>query len=155
MNVELLCPEVKKMKMASEAVDRYLPRTNRFTPCVLKEFKTEKNGSPAYKIEKEESEILKKISDKDFLVVLDEKGKPFRTLDLSKKIEDLQNNQGIQKMIFLIGGPYGLSEKIKDRANLKIRLSDFTYNSEVAIVVLAEQIYRIFSLISGHPYHNE
>ncbi|MGH1467491.1 MAG: 23S rRNA (pseudouridine(1915)-N(3))-methyltransferase RlmH [Bdellovibrionales bacterium] len=155
MNIEILCPELKKLKMASEAVGRYIPRTNRFTPCVLKEFKTEKNGSPEYKIEKEESEILKKISDKDFLVVLDEKGKSFRTIDLSQKIADLQNNQGVQKMIFLIGGPYGLSSKIKERANLKVRLSDLTYNSEVAVVVLAEQVYRTFSLIAGHPYHNE
>ncbi len=155
MNVEILCPEVKKLKMASEAVERYIPRTNRFTSCVLKEFRTEKNGSPEHKVEKEAFEILKKISEKDFLIVLDERGKTFRTSELSNKIEDLQNNQGVQKMIFLIGGPYGLSDKIKTRADLKIRLSDFTYNSEVAIVVLAEQVYRLFSLISGHPYHNE
>lgn len=155
MNIEILCPEVKKLKMASEAVGRYIPRTNRFVSCVLKEFKTEKNGPPEHKVEKEGLEILKKISDKDFLVVLDERGRPFKTSDLSRNVEFIQNELGAKKIIFLIGGPYGLSEKVKERADLKIRLSDLTYNSEVAIVVLAEQVYRIFSLISGHPYHNE
>lgn len=155
MNVNIFCPEVKKLKMALEAVERYVPRTNRFVSCVLKEFKTEKDGQPEYKVEKEEKEILNRISDKDFLVILDEKGKNFRTSELSRKIEDLQNNQNISKMIFLVGGPYGLGDKVKQRADLTVRLSDFTYNSEVAIVVLAEQVYRIFSFIAGHPYHNE
>lgn len=155
MKVELLLPETKKMAMASVAVDRYVTRVNKFVSCSAKHFKTEKNGSPAYKIEKEEAEVLGKISDKDFLVLLDETGKDFRTLDLSKKIKDIGESQGGGKIIFLIGGPYGVSDKVKERANLKLKLSSLTFNAEVAVVVLAEQVYRIFSLIAGHPYHNE
>ena len=155
MKVELWCPEVKKMTMASEATNRYVVRTNKFTECVLNEFKTEKSGSGEYKVSKEETDILKKLSPKDYLIVLDERGKSIRTQDMAEKIKKIQSEQNIQKMIFLIGGPYGLGDEIKKRADMKIKLSDFTFNSEVAIVVMAEQIYRIFSFISGHPYHNE
>ncbi len=155
MNIEILCPEVKKLKTISKIIEHYVLMTNRFIPCILKEFKTKKNGSPKYKIEQEEVEILKKISHKDFLIVLDEQGKAFQTVELSKKLEHLQNNPGAQKLIFLIGGPYGVSDKIKNRANLKIKLSEFTFNSKVATIVLSEQVYRLFSLIAGHPYHNE
>ena len=155
MKVELWCPEVKKMKMAFEATNRYILRTNKFNDCSLFEFKTEKNGSGEYKVSKEETEILKKITSKDYLVVLDERGKNLRTQEIASKIKKIQTEQNPQKIIFLIGGPYGLGDKIKERADMTVKLSDFTFNSEVAIVVMAEQIYRIFSLISGHPYHNE
>lgn len=155
MKVELWCPEVKKMTMAKEATDRYILRTNKFTDCVLNEFKTEKSGSGDYKVSKEEADVLKRLSCKDYLIVLDEHGKAFRTLDMAEKIKKIQNEQSMQKLVFLIGGPYGLGDEIKKRADMKIKLSDFTFNSEVAIVVMAEQIYRMFSFISGHPYHNE
>ncbi len=155
MNIEILCPEFKNLEIIFKTVERYVFMTNRFTSCVLKEFKTEKNGSPKYKIEKEGARILKKISNKDFLIVLDKKGSSFQTLELSQKLEYLQNNQGVEKLIFLIGGPYGVSDKIKNRANLKVKLSEFTLNSKVATIVLSEQVYRLFSLIAGHPYHNQ
>ncbi len=155
MKVELWCPEVKKMKMAGEATSRYIARTNKFIECRLNEFKTEKKGSSEYKVSKEESEILKKIDDKDFLIILDEKGHSKKSIELSAYIRKVREDLNIQKVVFLIGGPYGLGEKIKKRADFKLRLSELTFNSEVAIVVMSEQIYRIFSILSGHPYHNE
>jgi 23S rRNA (pseudouridine1915-N3)-methyltransferase len=155
MQIEILCPEIKKLTMASEAVKRFLPRLKKFTPAVLQEFKTEKNGDAPFKILKESSEILKKIDDKDFLIALDEKGENYSTRELASKVELVQLEQGYKKIVFLIGGPYGLSNEIKQRANLKISLSLLTFNSEIAIVVLMEQVYRIYSVIVGHPYHND
>jgi 23S rRNA (pseudouridine1915-N3)-methyltransferase len=155
MRIELICPEVKKLSMAKTAVERYIPRANRFTPCVLNEFKTEKNGDASYKVLKEEAEVLKKIEAQDFVILLDERGKILSTAALSLKIQSLKDQQGIRKLVLIIGGPYGVSDKIKKRADMALRLSDLTYNAEVAIVVLAEQIYRTLSLIAGHPYHNE
>jgi 23S rRNA (pseudouridine1915-N3)-methyltransferase len=155
MQIEVLCPEIKKMIMAEEAVSRFEPRMKRFASFSVKTFKTEKNGEASYKIQKEEAEILKKITEKDYVILLDEKGKSFDTRSLSSKVESVQNGEAYKKIIFLIGGPYGLSSKLKERANLKFSLSDLTFNSEVAIVVLMEQVYRLFTVISGHPYHND
>jgi len=155
MQIELLCPEIKKLSMAKVAVESFLPRLQNFTSASLQEFKTEKNGEPSYKILKESSEILKKIDEKDFLIVLDEKGKFFSTRELAEQVESIQQEQGYKKIIFLIGGPYGLSDEIKKRADLKLSLSPLTFNSEIAIVVLIEQIYRLYSVIVGHPYHND
>lgn len=155
MQIETLCPEIKKLVMAEEAVSRFEPRLKKITPFTVKTFKTEKDGDASYKVQKEGAEIFKKITDKDFLIVLDEKGESLNTRSLASKVESIQREENYKKIIFLIGGPYGLSTKIKERANLKVSLSALTFNSEVAIVVLVEQIYRVFTVIAGHPYHND
>lgn len=155
MQIELLCPEIKKLSMAKEAVDRFLPRLQKFTSASVQDFKTEKNGDSSYKVMRESADILKKLDDKDFLIALDERGVQFSTRGLAAKIEGVQNGLGYKKIIFLIGGPYGLSQEIKNRADLKLSLSPLTFNSEIAIVVAIEQIYRLYSVIVGHPYHND
>lgn len=155
MHIEILCPEIKKLVMAQEAISRFEPRLKKITTFSIKTFKTEKDGDASYKVQKEETEILKKITDKDFLVVLDEKGRSLNTRGLASKIEEVQRAENHKKIIFLIGGPYGLSDKLKERAHLKVCLSALTFNSEVAIVVLIEQMYRIFTVMTGHPYHND
>jgi len=155
VQIELLCPEIKKLSMAKECVDRFLPRLKKFTSASLQEFKPEKNGDALYKVAKDSEEILKRIDEKDFLVALDEKGKKFSTREFSSKIENVQIEAAHRKIIFLIGGPYGLSDEIRTRADLMVSLSPMTFNSEIAIVVLMEQIYRIYSVIVGHPYHND
>jgi len=155
MQIELLCPEIKKLSMAKEAVDRFLPRLKKFTPANLQEYKPEKNGDAVYKVLKDSEEILKRIDEKDFLIALDEKGKKFTTRDFASKVESVQLEAAHRKIVFLIGGPYGLSDDIRRRADLTVSLSPMTFNSEIAIVVLVEQVYRLYSVIAGHPYHND
>ena len=141
--------------MAKEAVERFVPRLKKFVSSSVQEFKPEKNGDSTYKTTKDSEEILKRLDDKDFLIAFDENGKTFSTREFASKVEAVQNEAAHKKVVFLIGGPYGLSDEIKKRANLTVSLSPMTFNSEVAIVVATEQIYRIHTVIAGHPYHND
>jgi len=155
MQIELLCPELKKLSMAKEAVDRFLPRIKKFIPASLKEFRPEKNGDSVYKISRDSEEILNRIESNDFLIAFDEKGKRFSTREFSAEIQSVQLEANHKKIVFLIGGPYGLSDNIRRRANLIVSLSPLTFNSEIAVVVMIEQVYRIHSILAGHPYHND
>ncbi len=101
-------------------------------------------------MEPEADAILSKISASDFVILLDPLGKKFDSIDFAKFISrTIENN----KISFLIGGAYGVSYKVKTRANATISLSDLTFSHMLARVILLEQIYRAKSIIAGHPYH--
>ncbi len=106
-----------------------------------------------FKLEKESDKMLAKIEPKDFVILLDEKGKDLSTLSLSKKLRELLDRGN--NLVFIVGGAFGVSQKLKNRANLKISLSALTLNHHVAQTVLLEQIYRCTTIWSGKPYHNE
>lgn len=141
--------------MAETSLERYIPRASKYVNIDTVYFKPEKNGDSLFKKSKDEEKLLKLIPEQACLVVLDEKGTSLNTRQFLKQIDSLYLKYPSSTVWFLIGGPYGLGDKIKKRANLSVKLSDLTFNSEVATAVLAEQIYRIFSLKNGHPYHNE
>jgi 23S rRNA (pseudouridine1915-N3)-methyltransferase len=103
---------------------------------------------------KNESDFLKNISEKDFLIVCDEQGKNYSSKEFAVKFNAILET-GKQKCIIVIGGPFGVPLEVKSRANLVLRLSDFVFNQEVALVVLLEQVFRALTIINNHPYHNE
>ena len=105
------------------------------------------------KVEKESHMILEKVESNSFLVVCDERGK---NLDSFKLAELIRENLEVRKKVtFVIGGAFGLSDDLKNKADLKIALSPFVLNHLVAKAVLLEQIYRTFTIINKIPYHNE
>ncbi len=124
------------------------------------DFKTTKISSKnfdrtdsAQKIKAEEKEILKKISEKYFLVLFDERAKDCDSLQFAKFLSN-GIESGKAKMLFLIGGAFGVSDAVRERAHLKIKLSSLTLSHQVAVVVALEQIYRGWSIREGRPYHN-
>ena len=90
----------------------------------------------------------------DLMVLLDEKGKILDSVSFANYVEK-NKNQGIQKMVFVICGAYGAHAMLKSRANLTLSLSAFTFSHQLARVILAEQVYRAYTIINKHPYHNE
>lgn len=102
----------------------------------------------------EESKILKALKEEAFIVALDERGKSLRSLDFSKKIEDLQI-RGTPHIQFIIGGADGLTETIRSRANLLLSFGQQTWPHMLARIMLLEQIYRAQQILDGHPYHRE
>ncbi len=104
-------------------------------------------------IEKESLKIQEKIKDKDFVVALDKSGREIDTLEFSKFIEKRQNDSS-KDLVFIIGGSYGLTKELLDRANFILSMSKFTLPHELARVVLIESIYRGFSIIKNLPYHH-
>ena len=106
------------------------------------------------RLTKEAEQIMKFLKEDDFLVLFDEKGKSLNSIDFSKQINSILNS-GKKRVVFLIGGAFGVSEEIKKRANLKISLSTLVFNHLVAQLVALEQLYRAFAIIKNLPYHNE
>jgi 23S rRNA (pseudouridine1915-N3)-methyltransferase len=92
--------------------------------------------------------LLKAIPAGDFIVALDERGMQFTSHEFSEKIEKI-----IQPISFVIGGAYGLSDEIRNRANLLLSLSNMTMPHVLARVILVEQIYRAYTIATKHPYH--
>jgi 23S rRNA (pseudouridine1915-N3)-methyltransferase len=97
--------------------------------------------------------ILSKLDAKDYLVILDERGKAYA----SEKFAALINNllvSGKKKVVFLIGGAYGFDDAVRQRANAVVSLSEMTFSHQIVRVLFAEQLYRAFTIINNEPYHH-
>ncbi len=103
-------------------------------------------------LKKEESRILGKISDSEFVITLEILGKSIDSETFSKFLEDKMND-GNSKFTFVIGGSFGLGDEIKKRSNFKLSFSKFTLPHQLFRVVLLEQIYRAFKIMNNQIYH--
>jgi len=121
---------------------------------IIPDLKKIKNLSVAQQKEKEGNLILKQISKSDILVLLDENGKQFTSVDFSKYLQKHMNS-GIKNLILVIGGPYGFSEAIYKRAQGKISLSKMTFSHQMIRLFIIEQLYRGFTILRNEPYHHE
>ena len=104
--------------------------------------------------EKEGELILKKLSPSDYVVLLDDKGKEFTSLQFSSYIQGLMN-QSYKSVYFVVGGAFGFSAAVYKRANAKVSLSKMTFSHQIIRVIFAEQLYRAFAIINNEPYHHE
>ena len=121
---------------------------------IIPDIKNSKNLSEKEQKEKEGELILRKIKSTDQLVLLDEKGHEFRSIEFSRFLQKKMNT-GIKQLILVIGGPYGFSEKIYQKAVGKISLSKMTFSHQIIRLFVIEQIYRGFTILKNEPYHHE
>lgn len=98
--------------------------------------------------------ILAAILPEDQLVLLDEKGKEYSSVQFSNFIAQKQN-ASVKRLVFLIGGPFGFSESVYNRANFKISLSQMTFSHQMVRLFFVEQLYRAYSILKGEKYHHE
>lgn len=141
---------------AISACEEYFTRLQRFLKCHLLDIPSAtrlKNVDANIYKEEEGHKLLQKIGPTDKVIALDVKGKAFSTPDLAKNIAAWQLEGS--KLVFLIGGPDGLSDACLKRANVKWSLSQLTFPHTLARVILLEQLYRATSLLANHPYHRE
>ena len=125
-----------------------------FDLVVIPELKNTKSLSITEQIEKEADLILKQIELNDKVVLLDEKGKQFTSVGFSEYIAK-KIMASHKRMIFVVGGPYGFSERVYQRANNKISLSTMTFSHQMIRLIFIEQLYRAFTILKGEPYHHE
>jgi len=140
----------------SAGIDKFLRRINHFYPTkifVLPGIKKEKLSEKEQKI-KEEGQISNAVAAGDIVVLLDEKGKEYTSRAFSVFIEK-QMQAGSKNIIFIIGGPYGVSENVKKRASHVLSLSSMTFSHQLVRLLFLEQLYRAFTIIKGLPYHHE
>jgi 23S rRNA (pseudouridine1915-N3)-methyltransferase len=121
---------------------------------VLPDIKNVKNLSEIQQKEKEGQLILKELTPTDQLILLDEKGHHFRSMEFSRFLQKKMNT-GIKKLVFVIGGPYGFSETIYQKAQGKVSLSKMTFSHQMIRLFMVEQLYRACTILKNEPYHHE
>lgn len=155
MKIRLLVVGKTKEKDIQSGIDEYLKRLTRyinFQMEVIPDVKVSKKMSFGEVKNLEGKEILKRL-DKDVLILLDEKGKEFTSVGFAKWIENQQMNS-TKQLTFLIGGAYGFSEEVYQRATSKIALSKMTFTHQMIRLIFIEQLYRAFTIIKGEKYHH-
>ena len=98
--------------------------------------------------------ILNALKPGDFLVLLDERGKEFSSMQFSDYLQRKMNS-GLRRLVFVVGGPYGFSKDVYNKADEKLSLSKMTFSHEMIRLFFTEQIYRAMTIIRGEPYHHE
>lgn len=96
--------------------------------------------------------ILKKLSQADYLILLDERGKTYNSKQFASMLEKMQHNTS--HLVFCIGGAYGFDERVYERANAMLSLSSFTYSHQLVPLIFGEQLYRAYTIMKGEPYHH-
>ena len=132
-----------------ERISHYMP----FDINVIPEIKNTKNLTEQQQKEREGEMILKSITTSDTVVILDEHGDHFRSVEFAGWLQKKQNTA--RRLVFVVGGPYGFSQAVYQRANEKISLSKMTFSHQMVRVIFTEQIYRACTIIKGEPYHHE
>jgi 23S rRNA (pseudouridine1915-N3)-methyltransferase len=136
-----------------QLVEEYLERVRHFAPVEVTELRDRNDVGVNSRqiIEKEGEDILSRLGDGAFVVALDERGREMDSFKLAEFI-DKHRVSGTKQMTFVIGGPCGLSEAVRQRAGLVLALSQLTLTHELARVLLTEQVYRAFTIIHDLPY---
>ena len=125
-----------------------------FDMLTIPELKNTKSLSETEQKEKEGDLILKQLDASDELILLDEKGKQLTSVEFSTFISKKMISSH-KRIVFVVGGPYGFSTKIYNRANGLISLSKMTFSHQMIRVIFVEQLYRAFTILKGEPYHHE
>jgi len=157
MKITLLCIGKTDDKFIQEGIDKYIKRLKHyinFSIVVLPDVKNVKNLSESQQKDKEAELFNKHIQNTDYVILLDERGKEFTSIEFSTFLQK-KMVASIQHVVFLIGGPYGFEEKIKQRANSFVSLSKMTFSHQMVRLFFVEQIYRSFTIMKGEPYHHE
>jgi 23S rRNA (pseudouridine1915-N3)-methyltransferase len=157
MNIRLIAIGKTDNPSIQSLTEGYVQRLGhyiRFEMDLIPDIKNTKSLSIPAQKEKEGELILKKLSPSDDLILLDERGKTFSSLEFSDFLQKKMNS-GLKQLIFVIGGPYGFSEEVYARANGKISLSKMTFSHQMIRPFFAEQLYRAFTILGNEPYHHE
>ena len=157
MRISLLCIGKTDDKEINSLINYYLNRLPRHWNFEITEIPDVKNAKNLTSdlLKKEESKLFFNHIDKtDLVILLDEKGRQFSSREFSVKI-DTWMNTSVKKVHILIGGAYGFSDEIYDRANEKMSLSKMTFTHQMIRLFIVEQLYRADQILQGKPYHND
>ena len=157
MQIDLIVVGKTDMREVESLVAMYAKRINfycKFSITTLPDVKNTKSLSIKQQRSAEGEAILRQITDGDYVMLLDEKGEEFRSLDFAQWLQK-RLNSGIRRLVLVIGGPYGFSEEVYARANGKLSLSKMTFSHQIVRAIFTEQLYRAFAILNNEPYHHE
>lgn len=133
----------------AERISHYMP----FDIITIPELKNTKNLTEEQQKAAEGDLILRQLQPSDHVVLLDEHGLELRSVELARWLQ--QKQQSARRLVFVIGGPYGFSPAVYQRANEQLSLSRLTFSHQMVRLVFTEQLYRACTIIKGEPYHHE
>ena len=157
MNIKLLAIGKTDNKALQSLIDDYTKRLSfyiKFDLEIIPVLKNVKNLSESQQKEKEGELILSKLNPTDQLILLDENGGTFSSIAFSDYLQKKMNS-GAKTLVFVIGGPYGFSEEIYQKAQGKISLSLMTFSHQMVRLFFIEQLYRGFTILRNEPYHHQ
>ncbi len=157
MNIDLVVVGKTDSKEVDALVEMYSRRIGhyvRFAVTYLPDVKNTRKLSEAQQKTAEGEAILRQLGDGDWLTLLDERGEQMRSKEFASALQKRMNS-GLRRMVFVIGGPYGFSDAVYDRADAMVSLSPMTFSHQIVRAIFAEQLYRACTIIKGEPYHHE
>jgi 23S rRNA (pseudouridine1915-N3)-methyltransferase len=156
MKIKLMAIGKTDRKELQLMIDDYCKRITHYCPFefeIIPDLKKVKKASEAEQKKMEGSEIFNRLAPSDHLVLLDEGGKEYSSVTFSNYIQKKMIG-GMRSLVFVIGGPYGFSDEIYERANERLSLSKMTFSHQMVRVFFTEQLYRAFTIIRNEPYHH-
>lgn len=157
MKITLLTTGKTDIQWVREGMKIYISRLGHYINFSVTEIPELKNASSLGKEQvktKEGELILKAIKPSDDVILLDEHGKEYSSVEWARALERRISNSG-RDMVFVIGGAYGFSGQVYDRSNGLVSLSKMTFSHQMVRVIFIEQLYRAFTIMKGEPYHHE
>ena len=157
MNVELIVGGKTDMKEVEALVTMYTKRINhyvRFAITTIADVRNTRKLSEAEQKRLEGEAILRLINDSDHVALLDEHGAELRSIEFAELMQRRMSS-GVKRLVYIIGGPYGFSDAVYQRANSKLSLSKMTYSHQLVRAIFTEQLYRAFTILKNEPYHHE
>ena len=156
MKIKLITIGKTDNKNLQSLIEEYTKRLGFYVPFdfeVIPDIKNVKNLSEAQQKQAEGNEIIKRLIKSDTLILLDEKGNTYSSVQFSQYLQKKMNS-GLKTLVFVIGGPYGFSDEIYKRANGKVSLSTMTFSHQMVRLFFIEQLYRAFTILRNEPYHH-
>ena len=155
MNIKLLYIGKNKNNNIETLIENYEDKIKHFINFKIQCLKTKNKSSQKSSIIKFDSEIIfKNLKKEDIIILLDEKGKDFNSMEFSKFLEE-RMIRGVKNLTFVIGGAYGFSKELREFAKNKISLSKMTFSHDMARLFFVEQLYRSLTIINNIHYHNK
>lgn len=146
--------EEEYLKTGISQYEQRLVHYTGFSIRIIPSLKNTKSITSAQQKEKEAELILQAIEGCDQVILLDEKGKEYRSSEFAVFLQQRMNS-GIKHLAFVVGGPFGFSESVYKKANGKLSLSTMTFSHQMIRLLFVEQLYRAFTILKNEPYHNE
>ena len=157
MKITLLTIGKTDARYFVDAIGEYQKRLEHYIPFemqIIPDIKNTKSLTVKQQKEKEGELILKSLQAGDYLVLLDDKGKEYTSVQFASYIEK-KTHTVTKRLVFVIGGPYGFSQAVYDKANEKLTLSRMTFSHQMVRLIFVEQLYRAMTILNNEPYHHE
>ncbi len=157
MTADLIVVGKTDFAAVNSLVEMYLKRINfylKFSIITLPDLRNTRNLTPETQKKQEGELLLRQFGDGDYVVLLDERGCEYRSTEFAAWLQKRMNS-GVKRVVFVIGGAYGFSQEVYERANSMVSLSRMTFSHQIVRAIFMEQIYRGLAILHNDPYHHE